>query len=85
MTRQKENAISDFMDMISHSWTWNRLTEDEKKRFINILNSIAFRGELKGTYRQRWDIMNNFYTFFLEGCGYKPFRWRETDEDAPQF
>lgn len=81
MTKTKENAISDFMDMISHSWTWNRLTEDEKKRFSNILYSI----EVKGTYPQRWEALNNYYGFFLEGIGYKPIGWRETDEDAPQF
>lgn len=81
MTRTKENAISDFMEMISHSWTWNRLTEDEKQRFSNSIYST----KVKGNYSQRWEVLHGFYSFFLEGVGYKPIGWRETDENAPQF
>ena len=81
MTRTKETAKADFIEMIGHSWTWARLTEEEKKRF----SSTIYSSKVKGTYSQRWELLNSFYRFFLEGCGYKPFGWRETDEDTPQF
>ena len=81
MTRQKENALADYIKMISHAWTWNRLTEEEKKRFTNNLNSV----KLRGTYLQRWETLNNLYYFYLAGIDYKPSGWRETDEEAPQF
>jgi len=74
----KENAQADWTDMIIKSWTWAKLTDEEKNRFGDEINkSITQKEVIKGTYRQRWEILNALYSMFLEGLGYKPIGWRE--------
>ena len=79
----KENAYSNWLEMIKESWTWKRLTEDEQKKFLQELEN--FCGEfsssqiLKGTYDQRWSVLNALYSFYLDGLGYQPSNWREEE------
>jgi len=70
--KNKENAVSDFLDMIRLSWTWEKLTNDEQTQFVNIIP------ELSGTYLQRYDTLQFMYHAYLAGLGYKPVGWRET-------
>ena len=53
----KDNAMYDFNTMIQKSWTYERMTTDEKKRWIEVLNDVRTDKCLKGTYQQRWDIL----------------------------
>ena len=79
----KENAYSNWLEMIKESWTWKRLTEDEQTKFVQELEN--FCGELssiqilKGTYDQRWSLLNVLYSFYLDGLGYQPNNWREEE------
>ena len=85
-TKMKENAYTDWFEMIFNSWTWVRLTDDEKTTFTNQMDGWCnYRGLLIGTYKQRWEILNELYYMYLLGIGYKPIGWRENTEENPKF
>lgn len=69
----KENATQEFIGMIKESWTYARLTQEERDRLINCLQNA----NPVGTYDQRWIHLNDIFHAFLLGCGYKPIGWRE--------
>ena len=77
MNKNKENAQADWTDMIVKSWTWAKLTNDEKNKFGDELNKEATKKIISGTYRQRCEILNALYSMFLEGCGYNGVNWRD--------
>ena len=84
---QRQNrlkTINEYTDMISQSWTWARLTKEEKDKFTDWVYAQRFVETINGTRKQRWNILNNYYCMFLEGVGYQPIGWRE-HEDVPQF
>ena len=68
-----------FQNIIKNSWTWKRLTEEEKQRFVN-LNFSEIKGN-KDT-RERW--LFTVYAGFLSGCGYDGSRWRETEKEKEE-
>lgn len=75
--KDKEQAVKDFVAMISDSWTWERLTFNERERFLDLLSTERFtKLRIIGTYKQRWEALQGYYEMFLEGCGYKPTGWR---------
>lgn len=84
MTKEQEKAmlLAEFRTMISHSWTFERLTEKEKERIMIVLSEKDFRTmrALKGTKQQRWNILNAIYSSFLIVLDYKPIGWREKEE-----
>ena len=65
-----------FQNVIKKSWTWQRLTEEEQKRFIdmNVFDKI------KGNDKTRIEWLNTIYQSFLSALGYKPIGWREETE-----
>ena len=66
---------------IKQSWTWARLTPEERKRFdaVNI-------DRIKGNKKQRIEAICAIYTAFLAGVGYDSPRWREPEpETVPNF
>lgn len=81
----KENALQEFYTMILNSWTYNKLTKEEKETLCDIIYSTRTENALKGTYAQRWDTLNALYFAFLSGLGYKGGLWREDSEDVPTF
>jgi hypothetical protein len=86
MKRDKENAIYDFENMTKKSWSYERLTEEEKQEWKKTVDFIIFHSYGKGTYRTRWDLMQIAYMAFLNGCGYDGMNWREPNrEEVPQF
>lgn len=84
MTKTKENAAQDFLEMIKKSWTWERLTKEEKDQFMKAWETVTIawtgNGEsaVKGTYKHRWRICNAMYHMFLAGVGYNNSnpRWK---------
>lgn len=68
-----------FQNIIKNSWTWKRLTEEEKQRFVN-LNFSEIKGN-KDT-RERW--LFTVYAGFLSGCVYDGSRWRETEKEKEE-
>lgn len=69
-----------FQNVIKNSWTWQRLTEEEKQRFVNldVFNKIKGNKDI----REQW--LFTVYAGFLAGCGYDDFRWRETEKDKEE-
>ena len=77
MNKNKENAQTDWTDMIVKSWTWEKLTREERKKFGDELNKETTKKIISGTYRQRWEILSALYSMLLEGCGYNGGSWRD--------
>lgn len=49
------------------SWYYELLTDDEIKRFKNVLNMK--QDCIKGSDCMKWDIMNAMYGAFIQGIG----------------
>lgn len=77
MNKDKNKVFDDYTAMIINSWTYDRMTKEEKTRIIDQLNCERTKKEVVGTYIQRWRVLNLMYSSFLEGLGYKPSGWRE--------
>lgn len=76
MNKPKENAFPDFMEMTCNSWTYQRMTEEEKSRCEKALKSAPTQ-DIQGTYRQRRSAYNAVYNAYLIGIGYTGPLWRE--------
>ena len=65
-----------FQNVIKKSWTWQKLTEEEPRRFIdmNVFDRI------KGNDDTRVEWLNTIYQSFLSALCYKPIGWREEAE-----
>lgn len=77
MGQEKENAYSDFFYTVTLSWTWGRLTVEERDRFTSAMKTRA--RDIKGSYLQRRNAYSACYEMFLEGLGYEPIGWREPE------
>ena len=77
------NAVENyFQNIIKKSWTWGKLTEEERKRFINMHEF----DKIKGNDKTRIEWFNSIYHAFLVGLGYKAIGWREENiEEIPLF
>ena len=76
-TLKKENVLNDFILMIKESWTYARLTEEEKEKLLQILlDDVRIEKALKGAYNQRWAVLQAIYSTFLTAIGYNGFEWR---------
>lgn len=75
----KQELFNHFMDMIKNSWTYDRLTEAEKRTINRHLIDKYSLGCIKGTNKARWDILNLIYFTYLLGLGYTPVGWREKE------
>ena len=80
MERNKENVFSDYKDTVVNSWTYDRMTEEEKDRCFSVIIFAKNQNLLSGTYRQRWQQLNAVYNAFLLGLGYDGPTWREVEE-----
>lgn len=74
---KKEEAFSYYMNnIVFKSWTWGKLTNEEKTRFI----IVAEGATLFGNAKQRCEQLNAIYTAFLFGLDYSPLGWREDEK-----
>lgn len=79
--KENKNALKDYIDMICKSWTYAKMTDSEKKELLELLqNHSAIHEGLKGSYTQRYKILNIFYIGYLGGLGYKDGNFRENKE-----
>ena len=77
MEKIKENAYNEWFTMIEQSWTWAKLTDEERGKFRESMDSWCnYRGLLRGTWKQRWEILNQMYHIYLEGLGYEHGKFR---------
>lgn len=84
MTKPKEKAFPDFMEMTRNSWTYQRMTEEEKSRCETALRSAASL-DILGSYNQRYSALNGVYYGFLLGIGYTGALWREANPEEIPF
>lgn len=81
------DAVDDYIyNIIVKSWTWERLTTEEKEKFLHSIYLIKQQNHIQGTKKQRQIQIMNFYNFFLDGLGYSWSGWRESKQnDIPNF
>ena len=68
----KNQARTEFIKMTLESWTYEKMTNAEQ---IDIILKLTLL-QVKGTYFQRWEQLQNEYKSFLASIGYKPLNWR---------
>lgn len=79
--KRKEDTLKDFIEMVYNSWTYAKMTDNEKEQLTNLLqNDGVIREGLKGSYQQRLKILQIFYIGYLGGLGYNNGNWREEKE-----
>lgn len=70
-----------FQNVIKNSWTWQRLTEEEKQRFVN----LDVFNKIKGNKDARKQRLFTIYARFLSGVGFNgSIRWRATEEEKEE-
>lgn len=86
-TKPKERAVCDFVGMIQHSWTWDRMTDEERQKLLSLYyDDPGCKKAIVGSYDQRWRVCNAILRSYLSGIGYNGFRWREKyPERVPSF
>ena len=83
LPHEKENAFIIYLSMTCRSWTFDRMTQEEKERCVNAFLWSAEQGHIKGNFTARWDTMQAIYNAFLAALGYSALGWREqTGETA---
>lgn len=81
--KDKEQAKFDYLKMIGQTWTWAKLTAEEKAKFLEVLEHPCSGAVIKGNYEQRWEACEALYHTFLEGLGYDPLHWHEEINGQP--
>ena len=74
---KKEYVIQDYQQMIYKSWTYEKMTQQEKYQWAEALDHVRITDTLKGTYKQRWDTLQAIYHVYLLGLGYDGPNWRD--------
>ena len=64
-------------EVTKKSWTWKRLTEKEKKEFLNT-NGLQW---IEGNDKTQLLWFESMYAAFLSALNYQPIGWREMEEE----
>lgn len=72
-----------FQNVIKKSWTWSKLTKEERQRFID----MDVFDRIKGNDQTRVEWLYTIYHSFLSALGYTVTGWRETEteKEMPKF
>lgn len=70
MPREKENAFIKFICMCAQSWTFKRMTQEEKENCIKAFIWANEQGMITGSFEHRWKIMQAIYNAFLTALGF---------------
>ena len=84
MTKDKTQAKDDAIKNIMQSWTYEKMTQDERERLGAALNS-AQACDIMGDYYTRRAAFQLAYFAFLQGIGYTGPGWREDGADIALF
>lgn len=71
-----KSALSFALSHIRTTWTWQRLTDDERGRMVEALERV----QLRGTFREQVEQIYIAEYAFLFDLGYNPIEWRETEK-----
>ena len=82
MEKTKDNAFLLFIEMISKSWTFEKLTEKEQRHLLDTFEQENYMNNIKGNFETRWYIMQAMYHCFLSALDYTddPTEWRQEKE-----
>lgn len=80
----KKNALPKFWDITKKSWTYEKLTKKEKEKLKEVIFSTRTENALRGSFQERWDILQSIYFGFLMALDYEPINWR-SEEKGPLF
>jgi hypothetical protein len=83
--KDKNLAKQDYLEMIKKSWTWAKLTEQEREKFSELLEHPCSAVVIRGNYDQRWEACEALYHTYLEGLEYDPLEWRESQPTVSTF
>ena len=73
------NAIENHLqNVIKKSWTWQKLTQEEKEKFI----AMSVFDSIKGADKMRAEWLSTIYTAFLVGLGYTPIGWGASESEG---
>lgn len=81
--KDKNLAKQEYIEMIKQSWTWAKLTEKEREKFLGLLEHPCSAVVIKGSYKDRWEACEALYHTFLDALGYAPLHWREEINGQP--
>lgn len=70
-------VLDRFREMIVNSWTYAKLTTEEADHLNKIFESNTLKRTLKYSDNHKWEVLQQIYHAFLEGCGYDGPTWRE--------
>lgn len=65
----KDNALTDWLDMTRASGSYNNLTSEQRNALERVFRMPWFNKAVRGTYEQRFDIMNAILFAFYKGVG----------------
>lgn len=66
----KENAFSDFIEMVKQSWVYERFTDEERIMWEKHMHEPCTQAAIVGSYEQRWKILQAIEYAFIVGLGY---------------
>lgn len=81
MKKQSNVVENYFQNVIKKSWSWEKLTDEERQRFID----MKMFDKIKGNDQARSEWLNTIYQSFLAALEFTPIGWRESERDIPQF
>lgn len=83
LPKEKENALVIHLAMVCRSWTFGRMTDQEREDCINSFLWARDRGFIKGNFDARWKTMTAMYSSFLAALGYDrdPMGWRSDRQE----
>ena len=65
----KDVALSEWLDMTRTSGCYNDLTDEQRNTLERVFRMPWFNKAVRGTYEQRFDIMNAILFAFFKGAG----------------
>ena len=70
--KKYSSVVEDYLQNVTYkSWTWEKLTEDERERFMSLKERGIF-DRIKGNDATRIEWLRTIYDAFLQGLGYNP-------------
>ena len=87
MARNKDFAFAHHADMVTHSWTYSKMTKKEMDGWFEVAHNALEQGVITGTYDHRIKTLNALYYAYLTGLGYDNttgwHTWRESVKTEP--
>lgn len=81
MPKEKENALIHYVAVIARSWTFARMTPEERDNLMGVFEDVRTVYGLRGNWEARWNILQAVYGAFLAALGYRGGDWRDKADE----